>query len=184
MLTNENSLPTPILIDVAGSISSIIQNFPNTKLIDPYRLAALTDASATLSRQKEPNTIILRAILNLSCLILKNYTKAPWLEDILSMSDTEELEILKEKTILLMQATSNVSFTHYQEEDMEIDQNSLQRNSNPNSLLNCSTVHKMLLVKVSPIISQLTTLEGTNTEKKSAITKVKHMTLFLFPFSF
>lgn len=171
-MLKEDNLHVEISNEIASSISSIIQKYPNIKLIDPYKLSALTGASATMIQRKDPNAIVIRTILNLSCLILKNYTKAPWLEDILSLANFEELEILKEKASLLIQSTSDINFSDHQEEDMDIDHNSLQLTSNPKALLNCSTIHKILLSNVLPIVNQLTSLRETFTEHYTLITKV------------
>jgi hypothetical protein len=180
-LLSEDSLPESILNEVADSISSIIQKYPNIKLTDPYTLSVLTNASATLLQQKEFNIVIVRAILNLSCLILKNYTKTPWLDDILSMTTIDELEILKEKSTLLLQSTENIVFSDHQEEDMDIDQNSLQpEKQDPKSVLKCRFAHKILFTKVGPIVNQLTSLEGTNAQHHALITKVNIPSIFCF----
>ncbi|KAG2194555.1 hypothetical protein INT47_006514 [Mucor saturninus] len=171
-LLNKDSLTVDISNEIAGSISSIIQKYPNIKLIDPYKLSALTGASATLIQQKEPNPVVLRTILNLSCLILKNYTKAPWLDDVLSMANFDDLEILKEKTNLLIQATSDITFSNHREEDMDIDHSSLQHTSNPKALFDCSTIHETLLLNVYPIVNQLTSSDGTFTGQHELIFKI------------
>lgn len=182
-MLNKDSLTVDISNEIAGSISSIIQKYPNIKLIDPYKLSALTGASATLTQQKEPNPVVLRTILNLSCLILKNYTKAPWLDDVLCMANFEDLEILKEKTNLLIQATSDITFSNHREEDMDIDHSSLQHTSNPKALFDCSTIHETLLLNVYPIVNQLTSSDGTFTGQHELIFKVNIRLLYVYMYT-
>lgn len=129
---DQRIIPTEILSQLSVTLSLIVERYPNLKLISP---SATQDAvrsvvdSLLVRKNKELGYRETRAILNVSCLLLKNYTRAPWLDEVFSAiidSETERLEIITLKSKLLQEFTKNVSISNSQIEIMDIDQDSLR----------------------------------------------------------
>lgn len=125
LLLHDDQLFEDILDVLANTISNIIQASPKLKLSLPSSINNLTNAIACSLQRKEFNAIRTKAILNLSCLLMKNHSKVPWLDDMLLIATTNELEILKEKTILLSDLVNNITYTNPQSEMMDVDQSSV-----------------------------------------------------------
>lgn len=114
------------LVDIlANTVSYVIESFPNMKLSNPSSISTFTNATASSLEQKPFNAVKFRETLNLSCLLIKNHTKVPWLQDILHIIPDGELEILREKARLLSEFASTTIYTNPQSEMMDVDQSSI-----------------------------------------------------------
>lgn len=120
------------------------------------------------------DNVTVRALLDVSCLILKNYTKAPWLDTIISLSQQfDDLEILREKASLLLNYT-NINLFDSQDH-MEVDQDDIHTKFNFSNVLKCPPfIYEKLMTKVGPIIDQMVAEDTTSIERKSLMTKVNN----------
>jgi hypothetical protein len=134
--------------------------------------------SSTIER-KEFNPTRIKCILTASCLLLRNYLKAPWLSDILVISTTDELEIVKKKTELLIDYTENIDFVNSQIEDMDIDHHhenndtKFVKNQTMDAVINCDSIHTTLLSRLESIIEELICLNPGDNKYSVLIIKVR-----------
>jgi hypothetical protein len=123
----DDNLQKDSLNEVAECVSLLLQKHPNIKLSCPSNISAITNALVStllLEQQHELDSIRVNALLNVSCLLLKNYVQTPWMNDLLMIASSfEELEILQEKSMLLLKLTQNIEFLYSQIDQMDIDQN-------------------------------------------------------------
>lgn len=157
---------------VATTISSIIQKYPDIKLRNPSEIATITNAIAISVRPD--NLDHARAVLNVSCLLLRNYSKTPWLNDILTIDYAGQLGILKEKTELLLQYCQDINLDNSQVEYMDVDSSFTNKDRDFDSILDYSVVYKELTNKTSSIVDLLVAEETTRQDRLLLIEKVSN----------
>ncbi|KAG2234017.1 hypothetical protein INT48_007107 [Thamnidium elegans] len=158
---------------VATTISSILQNVPDIKLRLPWAIATVTNAIA--ASVHPDNVDHARALLNVSCLLLRNYAKTPWLNDILAIDFADPLTILKEKTLLLLQHCQDID--NSQVEYMDVDSSFSNKDRDFDSILDDSFVYKELIKKIPPIVDQLISEETTDQDILLLIEKLKEISI-------
>ncbi|GAA5804442.1 hypothetical protein HPULCUR_009935 [Helicostylum pulchrum] len=158
---------------VATAISSIIQNHPDIKLRNPSEIATFTNAIAIYVHPD--NLDHARAVLNVSCLLLRNYYKTPWLDDILTIDFADQLGILKKKTGLLLQYCQDLD--NSQVEHMDIDSPVNHKDLDFSSILDCSVVYKELTRKTSSIVDTLVAEETIHQDRLMLIDKLKELAI-------
>lgn len=127
LLLDFDLLSNNIPDEIAHTVTLMIEAYPTTKLIDSYGISATVNSIAASLERKEPTTIKIKCIINASCLLMRNYLKAPWLNDVLLISNTKELEVIKEKAQLLTNYIENIHFSNSQVESMDLDYDNLQQ---------------------------------------------------------
>jgi hypothetical protein len=132
-LMEYQDIPIHTTTALSSSITLIIDKYPNFKLIAPSETADFTNSIAVKLQQqsrqgqREIAPAEFRAMLNVSCLLLRNYTRTPWLVDILSLiNNSDQLGIIKLKATLLSEFTENIDVLNSQSEAMDIDQDLLR----------------------------------------------------------
>ena len=141
--TKENDIWISLKEEIAATISMLIQNYPNTELSNVSKISSLTKS---IVADNAASRVQIKAVLNLSCLLLKNGSDTPWLNDYIELACDEELDILKKKSQFLQQLV-----------EAQKDPINIMDHSNLLSISGSANIK--LAALLGPIIQELVSLE-------------------------
>ncbi|KAI7901832.1 uncharacterized protein BX663DRAFT_552745 [Cokeromyces recurvatus] len=180
---NHQNILEDLLVDLSNTVSHIIQSYPDLTIHDTSYLALLTNLYSQKIK-KNPDLVKIRAILNLSCLLVQNYTKAPWIPDILLLvneierdQEVQSINILKEKYTLLLKEIEEPDDLTNHLEAMDID-DELSMYLSQNLMVTSDETHKVLLSKVKDIIYELTSQNQDSNRSRILLSQLRDISIY------
>ncbi|KAI9478821.1 MAG: hypothetical protein EXX96DRAFT_261034 [Benjaminiella poitrasii] len=181
-IINHPNVSENVVNALCSTILYIVQSQPGLTINDPSNLASLLNLFSH-NIKKSFNSVKLRAVLSLSCLLVQNCTKTPWIPDVLPLineiedkQEAQSFNILIEKHALLLKEIEEPDIANNLEA-MDIDDGS-STYASQNLTTTHNEAHKVFSNKTKDIIYELIGQNWSNDHNHMLISQLKDISIY------